>query len=132
MYGVNIMMCNWNWYYVIQWLHNILFLLLTARSRQFRQNVKYFNTQPSFLSLSTGVKRAVFTADLPLKDIPQKSLVRRTVNVRGSLIRAVICHFKRRNKSKSRYQRRLTAVPHCKQLVKRIQSHSVKRFGPAS
>lgn len=101
--------------------------------KQFRQNGKYFSTQLSSLPLSTRVKAAVFAADLPLKDVPQKSLVRGTVDVRGSLVRAVICHFKRRYLSKSRHQHRVPAVPRSKLLMGRSESDSVKRLRlPAS
>lgn len=107
---VNIMTCNWNWLDVIQGLHNVLFSLFKAKSKfqtEFRRNGKYLRSQsPSFSPVHTSKKssfplRSAVTAakhptpHSPLKDIPQKTLVRGAVNVRGGLIRAVICHFKR-------------------------------------
>lgn len=52
-------MCNWNLSYVMQWLLNILFLLLAAKSgfqTEFRQNGKHLSSQPTPLPLVTGVK----------------------------------------------------------------------------
>lgn len=122
------MTCNWNWPDVIQGLHNVLFSLFKAKSKfqtEFRRNGKYLRSQsPSFFPVHTSKKssfplRSAVTAakhptpHSPLKDIPQKTLVRGAVNVRGSLIRAVICHFKRSTLWKLCYQRRLTAVARC-------------------
>lgn len=120
------MTCNWNWLDVIQGLHNVLFSLFKAKSKfqtEFRRNGKYLRSQsPSFSTVHTSKKssfplRSAVTAakhpHSPLKDIPQKTLVRGAVNVRGSLIRAVICHFKRSTLWKLCYQRRLTAVARC-------------------
>lgn len=54
MHSVNIIMRNWNWSCVIQWLHNILFWVLTVNSRfqtEFRGNGTDLSSQLSSLPL---------------------------------------------------------------------------------
>lgn len=95
MYTVNIVTCNLCW--STQGLHNMPFPL-KVHVKQYLSSLLLLSSSPPHLRRKSGSPRNRGTvpppSPLPLKDIPQKALVRWTVDVRGSLVRAVVCHFK--------------------------------------